>query len=125
MNKPQNIPEAPDRAKRAADAFHVNELEGDATPTPSVGAWVPVGTDLPKPWKNVWVWDGSDAMEGRCSFAPLEWFNVHDGGKIDNVTHWQPLPAGPDAQRYDDCGITGPIIKPSTKGVLGEGDANL
>lgn len=67
--------------------------------------WQPMGT-APKD-RNVLLWDGEAASEGgwiterdqtmeeECGAMMPYWWNVR--GTSERVTHWQPLPNGPDA----------------------------
>jgi hypothetical protein len=68
-----------------------------------MGEWISVKDRLPEDGSSVLVFipDYPDAyLSNRvawldCDTTPPLW--IHEGVDIDGVTHWQPLPAPPEA----------------------------
>ena len=69
--------------------------------------WVPVGERLPEAGVDVLAISGEGVFQGRCvlwddsrRWEPL-FLDYHGcgccGGGNPNVTHWRPLPPGPEA----------------------------
>lgn len=61
--------------------------------------WIPVGRVLPSPEVDVLVWtEDGEVMSGCCDIYDHDdeyiWWDVGHA-RINNVTHWQPLPEGP------------------------------
>lgn len=94
--------------------MQVEKLLAEARATPPVGAWVPVGEAYPTDENPVLVFgikgEDDELSVGVSRFKDRQWLNVSEQFRYWHVSHWQPLPAGPDAQREPECGVRGIIV---------------
>ena len=67
---------------------HIKELES------RIPRWIPVGERLPERWAIVLVYRKEDGIPSIAWNKDGQWFDEAD--VIIDITHWQPLPKGPE-----------------------------
>ena len=58
--------------------------------------WIPVSERLPNKGDEVLVYNG-DYIES-VEYINNDFWMTMDDGEVENVTHWMPLPAPPEAE---------------------------
>lgn len=59
--------------------------------------WIPVDVEMPDPNRDVLVWDGDEVW--LAYWRDDAWLvGYHNPGELTGITHWMPLPPGPEEQ---------------------------
>ncbi|MEA4199676.1 DUF551 domain-containing protein [Klebsiella pneumoniae] len=98
----QQLRERIARAVRAAMLAAAPQLTGSELATVP-GKWIPVSEQLPEDSGRYWCYVeeqndlGKSHYQWNCSWNGDRWWVESEGGGV--VTHWMPLPAGPQEVR--------------------------
>lgn len=86
------------------DALHDAAMEAMARLLERSMTWIPVEAKLPAQHQSVLIWlkgaEHATAATMNVDFKGSRYFLLANSGiwrrEVDEVTHWMPLPAGPD-----------------------------